>query len=500
MAGSDASGEHHRFRVWVRRRGDAQGPYALRFEVAEGKGILRVARPGVLVDPPARPAGIEERLTAAQVRASRFLHVWEAGRHRQGHLFARLDETGLEALPADRWIELVSATEGTTALLKLPAEIGPDSGIIDDEPTWPRREMLVGLQRELRGVAGAVPPPEEWATEVRTAPVIDPDAYVVEPRRGVAPAERVRIGPSNPPAPASTPLPTAPVMRPPSLAADSLGDWIDTHAIDAAPDEDQTIIADASSISIVSRLDLDATPRQVAASVRSLGPESAEARYTTLDTHDSGDVLEALDAGGESDEAMEPMEAMEAFEEPGDHGVMEALEATGDHLDEALPAEGEEDDDEVVVEDEPEVTDVGRRSVDALQRARGPLTEAVTVMPLGAQELAADAATRLLEPVADAAVRVPAPAASAVAERAPALALRASEPPKNDATAPVGGPAPTASEAGTSLHERNTTLVRHLRRRITEDGARHAADRAHIARLEARVEELEAELARRSRV
>lgn len=474
MAGSGASGEDHKFRVWVRRRGDAQGPYALRFEVAEGKGILRVARPGVLVDPPARPAGIEERLTASQVRASRFLHVWEAGRHRQGHLFARLDETGLEALPADRWIELVSAAEGTTALLKLPAEIGPDSGIIDDEPTWPRREMLEGLQRELRGVAGAVPPPEEWATEVRTAPDIGPDAYVVERRHGVAPAERVRLGPSNPPAP--TPAPTAPVVRPPPPASDSLGDWLDTHAVDAAPDEDQTIIADVPSISIVSRLDLDAIPRQVAALVRALGPESAEARYTTLDTHDSGDVLEALDAGGESDEAMEPMEAMEAFEEPGDHGVMEALEATGDHLDEALPAEGEEDDDEVVVEDEPEVTDVGRRSVDALQRARGPLTEAVTVMPLGAQELAADAA------------------------HAPALALRASEPPENDATAPVAGPAPTAPEAGTSLHERNTTLVRHLRRRITDDGVRHAADRAHIARLEARVEELEAELARRSRV
>ncbi|MFN7147299.1 MAG: hypothetical protein ACK4YP_26260, partial [Myxococcota bacterium] len=132
MAVSGAGGEQ-RFRVWIRRRNDPQGPYAIRFEVTDGKGILRVARPGVLVDPPARPSGFEERLSASQVRASRFLHVWDGGRYRQGHLLARLDETRLENIPADRWIELGLSSEGTTALLVLPPEIGPDSGIVDDE-------------------------------------------------------------------------------------------------------------------------------------------------------------------------------------------------------------------------------------------------------------------------------------------------------------------------------------------------------------------------------
>src|SRR5688572_17914471 len=63
------------FRVWLRRRDSDDAPFALKFEVRGGKGVLRVARPGVLIDPPARPSGQEERLTSAQVRQSRFLHV-----------------------------------------------------------------------------------------------------------------------------------------------------------------------------------------------------------------------------------------------------------------------------------------------------------------------------------------------------------------------------------------------------------------------------------------
>ena len=81
-----------RFRVWIRRETESEGPFSIRFEVEEGKGLLRVARPGVLIDPPASPTGAESRLTGQQLRASRFLHVWDSGRSRQGYSLTRVDE------------------------------------------------------------------------------------------------------------------------------------------------------------------------------------------------------------------------------------------------------------------------------------------------------------------------------------------------------------------------------------------------------------------------
>ena len=47
------------FRIWLRRMSSLERTFALRFEAFEGKGVLRVARPGVLVDPPARVSGYE---------------------------------------------------------------------------------------------------------------------------------------------------------------------------------------------------------------------------------------------------------------------------------------------------------------------------------------------------------------------------------------------------------------------------------------------------------
>ena len=61
------------FRIWLRRMSSLERTFALRFEAFEGKGVLRVARPGVLVDPPARVSGYESDITAQNVRASRFL-------------------------------------------------------------------------------------------------------------------------------------------------------------------------------------------------------------------------------------------------------------------------------------------------------------------------------------------------------------------------------------------------------------------------------------------
>ena len=104
--------EMPRFRFWVRRSPGEGAVYAIRFEVEGGKGLLRVARPGVLVDPPARESGFEERLTSAQVRASRFLHVWDSGRKRQGYVLSRLTDPVLGSLPPTSWEELHVVSDG----------------------------------------------------------------------------------------------------------------------------------------------------------------------------------------------------------------------------------------------------------------------------------------------------------------------------------------------------------------------------------------------------
>ncbi len=135
MAVEGANTVAQRFHVWIRRGAESPGAFALRFEVLDGKGILRVTRPGLLSDPPARRTGLEERLTADQVRASRFLQVWDGGRYRQGHQLARLVDPRLASLPADRWVELLVEPHGKTPQLVLPADLGPESGEVDDEST-----------------------------------------------------------------------------------------------------------------------------------------------------------------------------------------------------------------------------------------------------------------------------------------------------------------------------------------------------------------------------
>ncbi|MCB9758616.1 MAG: hypothetical protein H6739_02125 [Alphaproteobacteria bacterium] len=100
------------FHFWVRRSHGEGAVYSIRFEVEDGKGLLRVARPGVLVDPPARESGYEERLTPAQVRASRFLHVWDGGRKRQGYVLSRLTDDVLGELPRGVWEQMQIISDG----------------------------------------------------------------------------------------------------------------------------------------------------------------------------------------------------------------------------------------------------------------------------------------------------------------------------------------------------------------------------------------------------
>ena len=126
------------FRFWVRKGPGEDPTYSVRFEVRKGKGLLRVARPGVLVDPPARQSGYEERLTPAQVRASRFLHVWDAGRKRQGYVLSRLTDDVLGALGVERWSELgIESDGGFCWLVPLPPgeEAKREAERIEDELT-----------------------------------------------------------------------------------------------------------------------------------------------------------------------------------------------------------------------------------------------------------------------------------------------------------------------------------------------------------------------------
>jgi hypothetical protein len=107
------------FLFWIRRLDVGDWPYALRFEVTEGKGVLRVARPGVVIDPPARARGFEDSLAGEQLRASRFLHVWDGGRKRQGYVLSKLDDEQLERLDVDVWHELEVSRDGGFRYLRL---------------------------------------------------------------------------------------------------------------------------------------------------------------------------------------------------------------------------------------------------------------------------------------------------------------------------------------------------------------------------------------------
>lgn len=145
----DPQGQSPKFRLWLRRHPGGEGSYALRFEVQEAKGILRVSRPGVLIDPPARPMGLEERLTAPQLKTTRFILVWDGGRARQGHLLSRLEEPGLHSIEADRWHELEVLVDSGFRYVVIPL------ALMTPEPPAPekaRRPSLSELRHELDSI------------------------------------------------------------------------------------------------------------------------------------------------------------------------------------------------------------------------------------------------------------------------------------------------------------------------------------------------------------
>jgi hypothetical protein len=127
------------FQFWIKRTEDATAPFALRFEVRDGKGLLRVAHPDVLLDPPASRTGLQEGLDAEVVRASRFLLIAEAGKVRKGFFLAALGEDILDRLPLGLWVELLPRVAGDMRLLTPPArlpegvESDPEASVGDED-------------------------------------------------------------------------------------------------------------------------------------------------------------------------------------------------------------------------------------------------------------------------------------------------------------------------------------------------------------------------------
>ncbi len=143
------------FQFWIRRVSDASDPFSLRFRVRHGKGLLRVAHPDVLLDPPASEEGQQDVLSAEVVRASRFLLVADAGRTRKGFFLAALGDAFLDRLPLDAWVELTPRVAGDMRLLvprtRMPGMGNSDLPDSDSEPddliTNPRDRPLSQIGR-----------------------------------------------------------------------------------------------------------------------------------------------------------------------------------------------------------------------------------------------------------------------------------------------------------------------------------------------------------------
>lgn len=125
------------FQFWIKRTDDVSAPFCLRFEVRNGKGLLRVAHPDVLLDPPASDKGLQEGLRADVVRASRFLLVGRGGRDRKGFFLAGLGANFLDRLPLGIWVELTPRVAGDMRLLvppqRLPEGIASDPDMVDPD-------------------------------------------------------------------------------------------------------------------------------------------------------------------------------------------------------------------------------------------------------------------------------------------------------------------------------------------------------------------------------
>lgn len=176
---------------------------ALRFEVFEGRGVLRAARPGVLADPPARVSGYEADLSMAQVRASRFLHVSNYGRRRQTWFLSRIADEVADRVEADAWHELTPISDrGALHLLllspeeiaALPRELAPPASLppMRIGPLVP----IPDLAREEAEILTLPPSLLQPIDDAPAAPPSPPPATAVE-RPAAAPEPSAGMGPTG---------------------------------------------------------------------------------------------------------------------------------------------------------------------------------------------------------------------------------------------------------------------------------------------------------------
>lgn len=250
MAESRPTPHEPSFRIWIRRIEPPAGPLAIRYEMTDGKGILRQNRPGVVLDPPARPQGIETGLSAAQVRSARFLHVWGKGAFRQGYLLVRLTDAEIARLPDEEWIELVPAREAGQSWLSVPAilparpRVAVRRGGADLPTVVPADRVLPSIpstthggstpvERRVRRARGEAPltaapsrPPAPGtpapAAQTAPRPAVSTTANAGNTRSGADGASSVAVvrrPPMNRPAPSPAPELLRPPSAPPALAA-----------------------------------------------------------------------------------------------------------------------------------------------------------------------------------------------------------------------------------------------------------------------------------------
>lgn len=224
LRGSVPEPTHPHYRIWVRRQAEWGGSYSLRFEVARGRGLLRVARPGVTVDPPARASGQEDGLTASQVLQSRFLYAGDGQRGRRALSLGRVDIAALSGLYGSDWVELRETEADGGAWLELPATRGEGEEDTEDQPTDVLR-MIAELRAHLRDASPVIddaPPPRVPAARAATGGVAAEDMGFVFDEFGAEPP------PPRPAAPVATPAEPAEPAQPaqPAEPAAAAGDEV----------------------------------------------------------------------------------------------------------------------------------------------------------------------------------------------------------------------------------------------------------------------------------
>lgn len=108
------------FELWICRSDAAHSPYALKFEVHAGRGLLRVWRASGELSQPATKMGEIQLLDQRELLQSRFVHVDKA---RNEYAFTPNFADRLATLPEGTWVKLLTGEDRHLRLPDLAAEI-----------------------------------------------------------------------------------------------------------------------------------------------------------------------------------------------------------------------------------------------------------------------------------------------------------------------------------------------------------------------------------------